>query len=154
MEIVGRLLIGDSISCYSSFQIFYLKKLFLIKKIFFCLLGLHPQHMEVPRLRAESELQLLAYTTATAMWDLIHIGDSLHSSWKHWLINLLRKPRDQTHILMDTSQIHYFWATVGTPFWISYFFLSQFSSIFIYLFIYFKFNEFYYIYGCTTIITT
>ena len=30
-----------------------------------CFLGLHLQHMEVPRLGVESELQLPAYTTAT-----------------------------------------------------------------------------------------
>ena len=30
-------------------------------------LELHPQHMEVPRLGVKSELQLPAYTTATAM---------------------------------------------------------------------------------------
>ena len=29
----------------------------------------HPQHMEVPMLGVESELQLPAYTTAIAMWD-------------------------------------------------------------------------------------
>ena len=33
---------------------------------FFCFLPLHPRHMEVPRLGVEVELQLLAYTTATA----------------------------------------------------------------------------------------
>ena len=33
---------------------------------FFCFLGLHPQHMEVARLGVKSELQLPAYTTATA----------------------------------------------------------------------------------------
>ena len=32
---------------------------------FFVFLGLHPWHMEVPRLEAESELQLVAYATAT-----------------------------------------------------------------------------------------
>ena len=32
----------------------------------FHFLGPHPQHMEVPRLGDESELQLLAYATATA----------------------------------------------------------------------------------------
>ena len=31
------------------------------------------QQMEVPKLRVESELQLLAYTTATATPDLSHI---------------------------------------------------------------------------------
>ena len=35
----------------------------------FVFLGPHMQHMEVPRLGVELELQLLAYTTATAMWD-------------------------------------------------------------------------------------
>ena len=32
----------------------------------FYFLGPHTRHLEVPRLGAESELQLLAYTTATA----------------------------------------------------------------------------------------
>ena len=35
----------------------------------FCFSGPHPQHMEVPRLGVKSELQLLAYTTVTAMRD-------------------------------------------------------------------------------------
>ena len=42
----------------------------LLRFFFFFLslfLGPHLQHMEVPRLRGELELQLLAYTTATAM---------------------------------------------------------------------------------------
>ena len=33
----------------------------------FVFLGPHPRHMEVPRLGVESELQLPAYATATAM---------------------------------------------------------------------------------------
>ena len=32
--------------------------------------GAHPRHIEVPKLGVELELQLLAYTTATAMPDL------------------------------------------------------------------------------------
>ena len=36
---------------------------------FFGFLGLHLQHMDVSRLGVEWELQLLAYTTATATWD-------------------------------------------------------------------------------------
>ena len=32
----------------------------------FAILGLYLRHIEVPRLGTESELQLLAYTTATA----------------------------------------------------------------------------------------
>ena len=41
----------------------------------FCFLGPHPWHMEVPRLEVKSELQLLAYTTATATPDLSHVCD-------------------------------------------------------------------------------
>ena len=40
------------------------------KIFFFGFLGLHLKQMEVPRLEAELELQLPAYTTATSTWDL------------------------------------------------------------------------------------
>jgi len=54
--------------------------LFLSSFYFFVFLGRHPQHMEVPRLGIESELQPLAYTTATAMQDLSRVCDLHHSS--------------------------------------------------------------------------
>ena len=38
-------------------------------------LGPYPWHMEVPRLGVELELQLPAYTTATATPDLSHVCD-------------------------------------------------------------------------------
>ena len=38
--------------------------------LFFVFLALHLQHMEIPRLGGESELQLPAYTIATAIRDL------------------------------------------------------------------------------------
>ena len=38
--------------------------------VFFLFLGLYLRHMGVPRLGVASELQLTAYITATAMWDL------------------------------------------------------------------------------------
>ena len=61
--------------------------------------------MEVPRVGVESELQLLAYTTATATPDPSCVCDLHHGSWQRWILNLLRKSRDQTHILMDNSQV-------------------------------------------------
>ena len=57
---------------------------------FFCFLGLHPRHMEVPRLGVKLELQLLAYTTATATQDLSHVCDLYHSSQHCWIVNPLR----------------------------------------------------------------
>ena len=73
----------------------------------FIFLGLNLQHMEVPRIGVESELQLPAYTTATAMSGLSHFCKLQHSSWHYWILNPLSKAVDQTHILMDTSQVCY-----------------------------------------------
>ena len=67
--------------------------------------GPHPWHMEIPRLGAESELQLLTYTTATAMWDPSHICDLYQSSPQCWILNTLSKARDRTRVLMDSLQI-------------------------------------------------
>ena len=73
--------------------------------LFVCFLGLHPQHMEVPRLGVELELQLPASATATATWDPSGICDLHHSSWQHRIPDPLSKARDQTRILMGTSWI-------------------------------------------------
>ena len=72
---------------------------------FFLLFELYPWHMEDPRLGVESELQLPAYTTATATWVPSLICNLLHSSRQHQILNPLSKARDQTHILMDTGQV-------------------------------------------------
>ena len=61
--------------------------------------------MEVPRLGTELELQLPAYTTATAMQDLSRVCDLYHSSQQHQILNPLSKARDQICILMDTSWV-------------------------------------------------
>ena len=52
------------------------------------------RHMEVPRLRVESELQLPAYTIVTAMQDPSHICDLCHSSGQIQILNSLSKARD------------------------------------------------------------
>ena len=52
--------------------------------------------------RGESELQLPASATATAMLDLSHICNLCHSSRPCWVLNPLSEARDQTHILTDT----------------------------------------------------
>jgi len=49
--------------------------------------------MEVPRLRVESELQLPAYTTATATQDSSHICSLHHSSQQRQILNPLSKAR-------------------------------------------------------------
>ena len=64
-------------------------------------------HMEVLRLGVELELQRLAYTTATATPDLSSICNLHHSLWQYLILNSLSEAKDQTHILMDTSQVRY-----------------------------------------------
>ena len=59
----------------------------------------------------ESELQLLACTPATATWDPSRICDLHHSSQQCRIPNPLK---DQTHILMDTSQFHFCCSTMRT----------------------------------------
>ena len=72
-------------------------------KIFVCFfLWLHLWHMEVPGSGIELELQLLAYTTATATLDLSNNFNLCRSLWQCWIFNPLSEERDRTCILMDT----------------------------------------------------
>ena len=81
---------------------------------FFFFLGLKPWYMEIPRLGVQSELQLPAYTTSTAMQDPSCICDLHHSSRQCWIPDPLSEAGDQPRILMD-SQIHFHFTTIGTP---------------------------------------
>ena len=76
---------------------------------------LYPQHMEVPRLGVQSELQLLAYIRATAMWEPSPICDLYHSSRQCWILNPLNETRDRTYNLIVPSQICFCCASTGTP---------------------------------------
>ena len=81
----------------------------------FAFLGLHLWHMEFPRLGVESELQLLAYATATAVWNLSHVCDLHHSSWQCQMLNSRSEAKDRTHKLTVASQIRFCCAMTGTP---------------------------------------
>ena len=81
------------------FSCFLKNYFFLFLFLFLFFLWPHAWHMEVPKLGVESELQMQAYTTATRskqhLWPMLQL-------WQHWILNLLRKTRNQTCILMDT----------------------------------------------------
>ena len=87
----------------------------LVQFIYFCFLGPILWHVEDPRLRVKSKLQLPAYTTATATRDLSGVCNLCHSSWQCWILNPLSKARDQTHNLMVPSRICFHCAMTGTP---------------------------------------
>ena len=61
--------------------------------------------MEVSRLGVKSELQFLAFTTATAMRDLSQVCNLHYSSQQRQILNPWNKAKDWTCILMDASQI-------------------------------------------------
>ena len=60
----------------------------------YLLLGLHPWHMEVPRIRVNSELRLPVHATAIATLDVSCVCDLYQSSQQCWIPNLLSKARD------------------------------------------------------------
>ena len=80
--------------------------LFCCILFYFCFLRPHPQHMEIPSLGVKSELQLLAYDTATTMPDLSHICKLHHSPRQHRIVNPLSEARDWTRGPVDTSWVH------------------------------------------------
>ena len=77
---------------------------FLLFYSFFFIFRPHLRLLEVPRLEVKLEL-LLAYITATAIWNLSCICNPLHSLWQCWILNPLSKARNQTCILRDISQV-------------------------------------------------
>ena len=75
--------------------------------------------MEVPRIGVKLGLQLPAYATATASWDLSPTCDLCQSSRKRQILNSLSKARNRTCIFMDTNRICFLCATMGTPLFFS-----------------------------------
>ena len=90
------------------------QNLFFILFNFYGFLGLHLQHMEVPRLGVHSELQPPAYTTATATPDPSLVYNLHHSSQQCQVLNL-SEARDRTLNLMVPSRIPFHCAMTGTP---------------------------------------
>ena len=108
ITIISILYITSILHVIHSIYIFFLSlHLFLFLKFIylFCFLWPHLWHMDIPRLEVESELQLPACTTATAMPDPSCVCDLCHSSQQCRILNPLSEARDQTHILMDASQV-------------------------------------------------
>ena len=73
--------------------------------LFFFFLGPHLQHMELPRLGVDLDLQLPPYTTATARPDLNRTCNLCWSLQQCQILNPLSEAMVWTHILMDTSQV-------------------------------------------------
>ena len=102
--------------------------------------------MEVSRLGVKLELQLQAYTTATATSDLSCVCNPHHSSRQRQILSPLSKVRDRTHNVMVPSQIHFHCATTGTPF---FFFVFVFCGFFFFFFLFLFFVVFFFFFfGC------
>ena len=105
--------VGDSVPslCYSSLP--------LTCSLFFLFLSLgpHPWPMEVPGLEVKSEVQLPAYTTATATQDLSLVCDlHLHrSSRQRQILNPLSEARDRTCNLTVPGRVRVRGTMRGSP---------------------------------------
>ena len=92
----------------------------LIDTIFFFsflgFLGPYVQHMEVFRLGVESQLQLLTYTTATAVQDLSHVCNLHHTSQQCQIPDTLSTEQGQgLNLNPHGYQQDFCWVTTGTP---------------------------------------
>ena len=105
---IHNLLCHQGTSVYSILFVFF----FFFLVIF---LGLHLRHMEVPRLGAESELQLPAYATATATWDPSHVCDLHHSSCQCQILNHWVRPGIKLASSWILVGFVNRWAMTGTP---------------------------------------
>ena len=85
--------------------------------------------MEFPRLGVESELQLPTYSTATATatWDPELCLQPTPQLMQRQILNPLSGARDPSHVLMDTSWVHYRLSHVGNS--ILFCFLNLFLFI-------------------------
>ena len=88
---------------------------FSVLSCFVLFLGLHPWHMQIPRLGVELELQMLAYTTATATRVPSHVCNLHHRSRQRRILNPLIEARNRTCNLMVPSRIHFCCTMTGTP---------------------------------------
>ena len=98
--------------------------IYLFIYLFPFFVGPHPLQMEFPRLWVKSEIQLPAFTTATATQDLSRVCSLHHGSQLCRIFNPLSKARDQTQNLMIPSWIHFCCATMGTLHWFIFVFIS------------------------------
>jgi len=71
--------------------------------------------MEVPRLGVKLQLQLLAYTTVTAMLDLSCICDPCCSLWQHQILNPLSEARIEPASSGVLGRFLICCAATGTP---------------------------------------
>ena len=74
-----------------SLTAFHILRVFVC--FFVCFTGPFLWHVEVPRLGVQSELQLPAFTTATAMPDLSCVCDLHHNSRQSRILNSLSEAR-------------------------------------------------------------
>ena len=88
-------------STYLNSSVFY----FTLLLLFFIFFMAVPMAYGSSQARAQIRVAAEACAIATATLDQTHICDLYHSLRKSWILSPLRKARDQTHILIDTSLV-------------------------------------------------
>ena len=107
------------VSHRESWGIFREPGFFFFFFFFFFFLGPHPQHTKFPRLGVSSELQLLAYATATAKPDSSCICDLHHISQQDQFLTHWTRPGIEPVSSGILVRFVSCWATTGTQrFWL------------------------------------
>ena len=75
--------------------------------VLFCFRAAPRAYGSSQSIKAESELQVQAYATATAMPDLSHICNLHPNSQQCQILNPLSRARYRTFVLMGTTQVRY-----------------------------------------------
>ena len=85
--------------------------------LFFSFLELHLWHMQLPRLGVESELQLPAYTMATAIAirDRSHVCNLYQSSWECQILTHWARPGIKPASSWILFRFITCWSIMGTP---------------------------------------
>ena len=111
-HIYTRIHVYMCVCIYMSFQAYIHVYIYthIYTYIYVCVfLGVHLQHMEVPRLGLNwsCSCQLTPQPEQHQIWDA--------APQQHCILNPLSGARDRTHIPMDIRWVCYRWAIMGTP---------------------------------------
>ena len=114
-----------TIDKYSLFRIVMF--IFLLFIFYFCLFRAAPMAYGSSQVRGHIGAIAADLYHNHGMPDPSHVCNLHHSSQQCWILDPLIEARDRICVLMDTSQDHYHWATMGTP--VMFIFLKSFFEI-------------------------
>ena len=88
---------------------------FFLPSFLSCQFLVHPQSILKFQARGQIRTTAACLHPSHRNWDPSCISHLHNSTWQHRIFNTQSEAMDETHLLMDTNQVSYTWATMGTP---------------------------------------